>query len=35
MLLSFCQTVDAKGMLPDVLNEILLQSKLEFNHDIN
>lgn len=31
LLLSYFQMVETKGMLPDVLNEILLQSKVEFN----
>lgn len=31
LLLSYFQMVETKGMLPDVLNEILLQSQVEFN----
>lgn len=31
LLLSYFQAVEAAGMLPNVLNEILLQSKVEFN----
>ncbi len=33
LLLSYFQSVEAIGMLPDVLNEILLQSKVEFNYE--
>ncbi|WP_420187724.1 restriction endonuclease [Bacteroides pyogenes] len=33
LLLSYFQTVEAAGMLSDVLNEILLQSKVEFNYE--
>jgi len=33
LLLSYFQAVEAAGMLSDVLNEILLQSKLEFNYE--
>lgn len=33
LLLSYFQVVEANGMLPNVLNEILLQSKVEFNYE--
>ena len=33
LLLSYFQSVETAGMLPDVLNEILLQSKVEFNYE--
>lgn len=33
LLLSYFKTVESVGMLPRVLNEILLQSKVEFNYD--
>lgn len=33
LLLFYFQTIEAKGMLSEVLNEILLQSKVEFNYE--
>ena len=33
LLLSYFQVVETVGMLPNVLNEILQQSKVEFNYE--
>ena len=33
ILLSYFQAIKTSGVLPKILNEILLQSKVEFNYE--